>query len=242
MKKLITLVAALAMSFSLFGLDIFSYVQIKGNVKNYTQIDYDIGTKFGNYTRTPVLKTITTLDTAGRIVLAVQHGMQISVVGLTFHDRIIDHGIRGVNPADHIRILCLQAGKVNFNGTGIGSFFQVRDRFFIAILFFLYILIRSLTVFGCSGMVLQKDFQEIIPAEQENGCKDHKQEFCQYIFHICTSLFCGVFHLPHSGKYNIFRYRRAIPGKIRIVFELSFQIRSWTRFTSSEVPDRLGDN
>ncbi|MBR4179798.1 MAG: hypothetical protein IKR45_03760 [Treponema sp.] len=68
MKKIITLVAAAAMSFSLFGLDIFNYVQINGNVKNYTQIDYDIGSKFGNLTRTPVLKTITTLDNAGRAV------------------------------------------------------------------------------------------------------------------------------------------------------------------------------
>ena len=68
MKKIITLIAAAAMSFSLFGLDIFNYVQINGNVKNYTQIDYDIGSKFGNLTRTPVLKTITTLDNSGRAV------------------------------------------------------------------------------------------------------------------------------------------------------------------------------
>lgn len=83
MKKLITLVAALAMSFSLFGLDIFSYVQIKGNVKNYTQIDYDIGTKFGNYTRTPVLKTITTLDTAGRIVEMTELSARDAVLNKT---------------------------------------------------------------------------------------------------------------------------------------------------------------
>ena len=68
MKKILTLVAVAAMSFSLFGLDIFNYVQINGNVKNYTQIDYDIGSKFGNYTRTPVLKTITMLDNSGRAV------------------------------------------------------------------------------------------------------------------------------------------------------------------------------
>ena len=61
MKKIISFVAAAAMSFALFGLDIFNYVQINGNVKNYTQTDYDIGSKFGNLTRTPVLKTVTTL-------------------------------------------------------------------------------------------------------------------------------------------------------------------------------------
>jgi len=68
MKKILTFVAVAAMSFSLFGLDIFNYVQINGNVRNYTQIDYDIGSKFGNLTRTPVLKTITALDNAGRAV------------------------------------------------------------------------------------------------------------------------------------------------------------------------------
>ena len=66
MKKILTFVAVAAMSFSLFGLDIFNYVQINGNVKNYTQIDYDIGSKFGNLTRTPTLKIITTLDNSGR--------------------------------------------------------------------------------------------------------------------------------------------------------------------------------
>ena len=66
MKKIIAFVAAAAMSLSLFALDIFNYVQINGNVKNYTQTDYDIGSKFGNLTRTPVLKTVTTLDNSGR--------------------------------------------------------------------------------------------------------------------------------------------------------------------------------
>ena len=68
MKKIITFVAMAAMSLSLFGLDIFNYVQINGNVRNYTQTDYDIGSKFGNLTRTPVLKTVTALDTAGRAI------------------------------------------------------------------------------------------------------------------------------------------------------------------------------
>lgn len=80
MKKIIAFVAAAAMSLSLFGLDIFNYVQINGNVKNYTQTDYDIGSKFGNLTRTPAIKTVTTLDTAGRA---------IEVTELTPRDAII---------------------------------------------------------------------------------------------------------------------------------------------------------
>ena len=35
MKKIITFVLAASLSLSLFGLDIFNYVQINGTVKNY---------------------------------------------------------------------------------------------------------------------------------------------------------------------------------------------------------------
>ena len=83
MKKIFAFVAVAAMSFSLFGLDIFSYVQINGNVKNYTQIDYDIGSKFGNYTRTPVLKTITKLDNSGRAVEMTELSARDTVLNKT---------------------------------------------------------------------------------------------------------------------------------------------------------------
>lgn len=68
MKKIITFLAAAAMSVSLFALDIFTYAPINGNVKSYTQIDYDIASKFGNYFRTPASKIIHVLDNAGRDV------------------------------------------------------------------------------------------------------------------------------------------------------------------------------
>lgn len=80
MKKIIAFVAVAAMSLSLFALDIFNYVQINGNVKTLVQTDYDIGSKFGNLTRTPAIKTVTTLDTAGRA---------IEVTELTPRDAII---------------------------------------------------------------------------------------------------------------------------------------------------------
>ena len=83
MKKILTLVAVVAMSFSLFGLDVFNYVQINGNVKNYTQIDYDIGSKFGNLTRTPVLKTVTSLDNAGRAVEITELSARDAVLNKT---------------------------------------------------------------------------------------------------------------------------------------------------------------
>lgn len=83
MKKILTFVAVAAMSFSLFGLDIFNYVQINGNVKNYTQTDYDIGSKFGNLTRTPILKTLTVLDNTGRAVEVTELSARDAVLNKT---------------------------------------------------------------------------------------------------------------------------------------------------------------
>lgn len=42
--------------------DIEGYVPLKGPVKSWTRTNYDITTKFGDYFRTPVTKTVHTLD------------------------------------------------------------------------------------------------------------------------------------------------------------------------------------
>ena len=43
---------------------------------------------------------------------------QVKVVINTLHDRIVDLGIRAVDPADHLVIPGLQGGKVNLDRTG----------------------------------------------------------------------------------------------------------------------------
>lgn len=66
MKKLLAVIFSSALLFSAaFADDIFAYVPLTGNVKKCTQIDYAISAKFGNYFRTPNLKTIHTYDAAG---------------------------------------------------------------------------------------------------------------------------------------------------------------------------------
>lgn len=65
MKKLLAFVFAAALATSMFAQDIFSYVPMKGNIKKCTQIDYVITAKFGNYFRTPNLKTIHSFDANG---------------------------------------------------------------------------------------------------------------------------------------------------------------------------------
>lgn len=68
MKKILLGIIAAAFVTSLYAVDIFSYVPVTGNFKNYTQIDYSITTKFGNYFRTPSSKVIHTLNTSGKEV------------------------------------------------------------------------------------------------------------------------------------------------------------------------------
>lgn len=56
---------ALALSMPLIAaeqFDIEAYVPLKGPVKSWTRTNYDITTKFGDYFRTPVSKTVHTLD------------------------------------------------------------------------------------------------------------------------------------------------------------------------------------
>lgn len=52
----------LSLLYSAPSFDIEGYVPLKGTVKGYTRTDYEITTKFGDYFRTPVTKTIHTLE------------------------------------------------------------------------------------------------------------------------------------------------------------------------------------
>jgi len=69
MKKLMAAVLAAGMGFCVFGMDIFSYVPAGGGAKNYTQTDYTITSKFGNYFRTPSEKSVHILNSSGEETL-----------------------------------------------------------------------------------------------------------------------------------------------------------------------------
>lgn len=83
MKKIISIILTTVLSTSLFGLDIFSYVPVVGNVKNYTQVDYNITSKFGSYYRTPVGKTIHTLNVSGKEIETTELSAKDTVIGKT---------------------------------------------------------------------------------------------------------------------------------------------------------------
>lgn len=68
MKKLLAFIFAASLATVMFAQDIFSYVPMKGNIKKCTQIDYVISAKFGNYFRTPNLKTIHSFDDNGNVI------------------------------------------------------------------------------------------------------------------------------------------------------------------------------
>lgn len=66
MKKLISFALAASFSLSLFATDIFDFAPIQGNVKTYTQTNFNIASKFGSYFRTPSMKIIHVLDENGK--------------------------------------------------------------------------------------------------------------------------------------------------------------------------------
>lgn len=68
MKKLLALLVTACVSVSLFAADVFTFTSLKGSVKNYTQTEYSVATKFGNYFRTPTGKVIHTYNGVGREV------------------------------------------------------------------------------------------------------------------------------------------------------------------------------
>ena len=80
MKKLLSFIAVAALCTSLFGLDILSYAPVSGNVKNFTQTDFTITSKFGNYFRTPNTKIVRTLNTSGKEVELVELSPKDAVI------------------------------------------------------------------------------------------------------------------------------------------------------------------
>lgn len=66
MKKVLLSLLSFIFCSSLFAIDIFSFVPVTGNVKNYTQIDYDISSKFGSYYKAPIGKVLHTLNVSGK--------------------------------------------------------------------------------------------------------------------------------------------------------------------------------
>ena len=66
MKKILSLAFVASFAISLFAADIFEYVPLKGNPKNYTKIEYSIAYKFGNYFRTPKVKYLHVYDEEGK--------------------------------------------------------------------------------------------------------------------------------------------------------------------------------
>lgn len=68
MKKLLSFAFVASLCLSLFATDIFNYVPLSGNVKNYTRTDYTIASKFGNYFRTPNSKIVKAFNNIGKEV------------------------------------------------------------------------------------------------------------------------------------------------------------------------------
>jgi len=66
MKKMFAALAAAVMCVSAFAFDVTEYLPLKGTVKNYTRTDYGITSKFGEYFRTPEMKSVRVFDRAGR--------------------------------------------------------------------------------------------------------------------------------------------------------------------------------
>ena len=56
MKKLLAIALTAGMTVSLFAADIFTYAPLTGNIKSYTETEFSIASKFGNYFRTPSVK------------------------------------------------------------------------------------------------------------------------------------------------------------------------------------------
>ena len=83
MKKILAFFLSTAMSFSLFALDIFNYVPLSGNVKSYTQTDFDIASKFGNYFRTASSKYVNNLNNSGKVVELIELSARDAVLNKT---------------------------------------------------------------------------------------------------------------------------------------------------------------
>lgn len=81
MKKLLAFVLSASLSISLFAADIFAYSPIKDSVKMYTQTEYSVASKFGDYYRTPLLKVVHVFD---------ENGFETESTELTPRDAVLD--------------------------------------------------------------------------------------------------------------------------------------------------------
>lgn len=66
MKKSLLVLFSAAVCFNIYAFDTASVLQVKGNVKEYTKIDYTITEKFGDYYRSPKAKYVHVFDSNGR--------------------------------------------------------------------------------------------------------------------------------------------------------------------------------
>jgi len=73
MKKIFALVMSAGLCVSLFAADIFTYAPINGNIKSYTETQYSIASKFGNYFRTPSAKITHEYDVKGLMVASTEY-------------------------------------------------------------------------------------------------------------------------------------------------------------------------
>ncbi len=81
MKKILSLVLAAGFSFSLFAANIFTYAPLTGSVKSYTQTEFSIASKFGNYFRTPSTKYNHVFD---------ENGNEVELNEMTPRDAVIN--------------------------------------------------------------------------------------------------------------------------------------------------------
>lgn len=81
MKKLLTFMICAGLSISLFAADIFTYAPINGSIKSYTETQYSIASKFGNYFRTPSTKITHEYN---------EKGLQIASTEFTSRDAVVD--------------------------------------------------------------------------------------------------------------------------------------------------------
>ena len=62
MKKLLAMALAAEFAVSLFAADIFTYAPLTGKIKSFTETEFSIASKFGNYFRTPSAKYLHILN------------------------------------------------------------------------------------------------------------------------------------------------------------------------------------
>lgn len=73
MKKVLFVLLSFGISLSLFAADIFTYAPIKGTVKSYTETEFSIASKFGNYFRTPSSKFTHSFDAKGNETASIEY-------------------------------------------------------------------------------------------------------------------------------------------------------------------------